>query len=123
MEQNQLAQFNKQSYLNLETTRKSGQAVATPVWFVQEGERLYVRTQDGSGKVKRIRNNPDVRVMLCGVRGEPKGEWVAARASFADEAGARRANQLLNKKYGLVKLLFELQSKLSKTVYTVIVIE
>jgi len=32
---NSLEQFSKMKYLNLETFRKSGQGMQTPVWFVQ----------------------------------------------------------------------------------------
>ena len=39
-----LAQFLNQKYINLETYKKSGQAVHTPVWFVQDNGVLYVRT-------------------------------------------------------------------------------
>lgn len=50
-----LAQFAHQNYLNFETFRKSGGSVKTPVWFVQDGDKLFVRTANSSGKVKRIR--------------------------------------------------------------------
>jgi PPOX class probable F420-dependent enzyme len=53
-----LQQFEKQQYLNLETFRKNGDGVKTPIWFVQAGEKLYVRTGGESGKVKRIHNHP-----------------------------------------------------------------
>ena len=49
--------FTSQQYLNLETFRKNGAAVKTPVWFVQDGDATFVRTLANSGKVKRIRNN------------------------------------------------------------------
>ena len=57
-----LDQFQKQKYLNLETFRKSGESMRTPVWFVQDGESLYVHTVANSGKVKRIRNNGRVNI-------------------------------------------------------------
>ena len=50
-----IAQFAKKQYLNLETFRKNGDGVKTPVWFAQEGESLYVMTIPTSGKAKRIR--------------------------------------------------------------------
>ena len=59
------AAFAGQRYLNLETFKKSGQGVKTPVWFAAEPSvkldsndaKLYVYTIGVSGKVKRIRNN------------------------------------------------------------------
>lgn len=103
-----LQQFNKQSYLNLETFRKNGEGVRTPVWFWEDGGVLYVRTIDGSGKVKRARRNPQVRVAPCKVDGTPLGTWVSAEARFVDEAEAERVNRGLKKKYGLMKTLFDL---------------
>jgi len=102
-----LDQFRKRSYLNLETYRKNGQAVPTPVWFVQDGGLLYVRTFASSGKVKRVRNNSRVRVVPCDYRGKPRGEWVEGQAQLVDEPEAERINQLLKKKYGLVKAFFD----------------
>ncbi len=87
-----LVQFANQQFMNVETFRKNGQGVQTPVWFVQDDRTLYVRTVDGSGKVKRIRNNPRVRVMPCGVRGEPMGEWVEGQARFADADESKKVN-------------------------------
>ena len=117
-----LAQFRKQQYLNVETFRKNGQGVPTPVWFVQDGDTLYVRTVDGSGKVKRIRNNPRVRVTPCDVGGKPKGEWVEGQARFASADESKKVNGLLTRKYGLMKVMFELMGKFQGRKYTVIAI-
>lgn len=118
-----LTQFAGHLYLNLETYRKNGQAVATPVWFVQEQDTFYVRTVADSGKIKRIRNNPRVRVMPCGMRGEPEGEWVEGYAREADAAQAGHARKLFDKKYGLRKKLFELVNRLDESKMTIIVIQ
>lgn len=59
--------FDNHQYLNIETFRKSGVGVQTPVWFVRKGDALYVWTQANSGKAKRIHNNGRVR----GSVGEP----------------------------------------------------
>ena len=42
-----LKQFEGQSFLNLETFRRNGSGVKTPVWFTQDGQTLYVRTVAG----------------------------------------------------------------------------
>lgn len=113
--------FKNQSYLNLETTRKSGQAVPTPVWFVERDGALYVRTEAQAGKVKRIRNNPQVRIVPCGSRGELKGEWVEASAQLVEDgATSEKINSMLNKKYGLLKAAFDMLGKLNKREYTTI---
>ena len=103
-----LSQFTGKKYLNLETYRKTGAAVRTPLWFAQDEAEaegvLYVYSEAGSGKVKRIRNNPRVRVVPSDMRGNPKGEWVEARAEILDATGAARGHQLLRRKYLLKRV-------------------
>lgn len=114
----------KQQYLNLETFRKSGASMKTPVWFVQEGETLYVRTVANSGKVKRIRNNATVNIAPCKVDGALLGEWIPALArEVKDPETARKVDRLLDKKYGLQKKLFAMASALQKRQDTILEIK
>jgi uncharacterized protein len=39
---NFLEQLTKQKYLNLETFRKNGESMKTPVWFVQQEGTIFV---------------------------------------------------------------------------------
>lgn len=96
-----LAELANHKYINLETYRKNGQPVSTPVWFMIDNNLIYVVTSSDTGKAKRLRNNPDVRIMPSGFRGEPKGKWIEGKARFAEGAEAERAIQLRKKKYGL----------------------
>lgn len=64
-----LDQLTQQQYMNLETFCKSGVGVKTPVWFVQDGDTIFVRTVANSGKVKRIRNNGLVNIAPCKANG------------------------------------------------------
>ena len=110
-----LKQFEKQQYLNIETLRKNGQGVKTPVWFVQDGETLRVWTYAGSGKVKRIRRDGSVRVVPSTAAGEPRGEWVSAQAVVDDSPEAvQHVESLMKKKYGLLFLLFRGQANRKK---------
>jgi PPOX class probable F420-dependent enzyme len=59
-----------QKYISLATFRMNGAKVATPVWFGDDGDKLYVMTRSISGKFKRIRNNGQVRVAPCTIRGQ-----------------------------------------------------
>lgn len=95
------SQFAGCDYLNLESYRKTGVPVRTPLWFAQDDADgvLYVYSVADSGKVKRIRNNPKVRVVPSDIQGNPKGEWVEASAQILDEAGAARGQRLLRQKY------------------------
>jgi PPOX class probable F420-dependent enzyme len=107
---NSLEQFSKKKYLNLETFRKSGQGMRTPVWFVQDGEIIYVQTMAISGKVKRIRNNGRVNIAPCKMDGKLNGSWVPALArEVTDPEVSMAADRLLDKKYGLLKKIFSNQ--------------
>ena len=108
------APFAGQKYLNLESYRKTGQPVRTPVWFAAGDGVFYAYSLADSYKIKRIRNNPQVRVAPCDARGNVKGEWVDATARILDEAGARRTHELLNRKYGLLKRALDLLAKLRR---------
>jgi PPOX class probable F420-dependent enzyme len=99
--------FANHKYLSLETFKKSGQGVKTPVWFAADpkaklasGEaRLYAYTTGNTGKVKRIRNNPRVKIAPCDMRGNVLGGWLDARAEIVTGAEAAYGDDLLNKKY------------------------
>lgn len=101
------AAFRNQKYLSLETFKKSGEGVKTPVWFAADpntdvgtgGARLFVYTIGVSGKVKRIRNNNRVKIAPCSMRGDVKGEWHEARAEFVTGDEATRGMGLINRKY------------------------
>jgi len=99
-----LAQFGGQKYISLETFKKNGQGVKTPVWFVLHQDAFYLYTKADSWKVKRIRNNPRVRVAVCNVRGIIKGPSVDAKASLVEGDERLTADKLLDRKYFLKKL-------------------
>jgi hypothetical protein len=117
-----LDQFEKQKYLSLESYRKDGRAVATPVWFAQERGIFYIYSLADAGKVKRIRNNSRVRIAPCDARGKLKGSWVDAEASILDASGAEHGHNLLNQKYGALKRIGDFFSKLRKRKRAVIAI-
>ena len=111
MRESTFAPLGRHKYISLETFRKNGQGVKTPVWFVMHGDALYVYTESDSWKVKRIRNNPRVRVAVCNARGDVKGPWVEATASIVEGDERRTADKLFDRKY-LLKRIFNLLTKL-----------
>ncbi len=118
------SQFEGHQYLNIETFRKNGQGVKTPVWFVAEAGALYVWTQADSGKAKRIRRDGAVKIAPSRGDGAVLGDWVAARALVdASPAALEQLKKLMGKKYGLMFSLFGLMGKLRKTEYTAIKIQ
>lgn len=101
-----------QQYMNLTTYRKSGVAMVTPVWFALEstagGDRIVMITAPIAGKLKRIRNNPKVEVGPSNGRGKPLGPTLSAQARILSEAEGAIAENLLNRKYGIMKKLWNL---------------
>jgi len=93
-----------QKYISLTTFRKNGVGVATPVWFGEDDGKLYVMTRSDMGKTKRIRNNPQVKVAPCTIRGKVTGAEVAATARLLPAKEHARARQAINRKYWLARL-------------------
>lgn len=100
MSSDKISNLEGHKYINLETYKKSGQAVRTPVWFVISENQIFITTRPDTGKVKRIRNNQKVKIMPCGMKGEPKGDWIEGTARFANETESQNVVNLRNKKYG-----------------------
>lgn len=125
-----IAQFARAKYLNLETFRKTGVGVCTPVWFAQDlchsspsTTVFYVYSEADAGKVKRIRNNPKVRIAPCTLRGNLVGAWVDARAYICEAEQSAHAQELLRKKYGWLKISGDFFSRLMRHHQAVIAIE
>ena len=89
------------NYVSFATRKRSGDWVATPVWFAPEGGSYYVFSAGGAGKVKRLRNFSESRIAPCTFSGSLTGEWVDTQAFLLetpeDEATALAA---LRRKYG-----------------------
>ena len=99
--ENKLEPFLDQKYINLETYKKDGTTIRTPVWFVIDKNLIYVITRDSTGKVKRLGNNQNVRIVPCSFKGEPKNEWVKGAAEKIRGEEADKVIKLRKKKYGM----------------------
>ncbi|MGB8730801.1 MAG: PPOX class F420-dependent oxidoreductase [Candidatus Sulfotelmatobacter sp.] len=98
------SEIHGQKYISLTTFRKNGVGVATPVWFGEEGDKLYVMTRSDMGKTKRIRNNPQVKVAPCTIRGKVTGAEFSATARLLPPEEHARARATVNRKYLLARL-------------------
>ena len=116
---NQLEQFHDQKYINLETYKKDGTPVRTPVWFVIDNDLIYVITRESTGKVKRLKNNHDVRIVLCSFKGEPKNDWLKGKAEKIVGEKADMVISLRKKKYGISARLVGLLRKGNSIVYSI----
>ena len=112
MSSQSLAPFAGQRYLNLESCKRDGTPVQTPVWFAEEQGVLYVYTLANAGKVKRIRRNPRIRIAPCTMRGTVIGPWAEAEATIVDATTAAHGHTLLRHKYGWLKGIGDVFSRM-----------
>ncbi len=99
-------EIRNQRYISLATFRKTGVPVRTPVWFAEENDKLYFMTSSKLGKYKRIRNNPNVTVAPCTMRGRITGPEFAATVRILLPHEHQRARRLINAKYWLARIPF-----------------
>jgi len=113
-DESSLKALDRERYLSLATFRRNGRAVETPVWFAARDGKLYVFTDGTSGKVKRLRANPRIRVAPCDARGKLKGEWGEGTCRCVDEpATVQAAYRVLRAKYGMQMRILDFFSRLS----------
>ena len=109
-----LAAFDRESYLSLATKRRDGRMVETPVWFAASGGRLYVFSEAKAGKVKRLRNFPEVRVAACNFRGRVHGPWFQGKGRRVEDAATvAAAYAALRRKYGWQMAIGDFFSRLT----------
>lgn len=97
-------ELGTQRFVSLTTYRMSGAPVSTPVWIGWDGEALIVTTPAASGKVKRLRRNPNVELRPCGRTGrvEADSAVLSGRVTvLTDPSGREQATRILRRKYGL----------------------
>ena len=101
-----------QKYISLITFRKNGTAVPTPVWFGEKNEKLYIVTRSDSGKSKRIRNNSQVRIAPCTLRGRITGPEFGATARVLPPEAWQWARTTVREKYWLARLSIRSKSNI-----------
>jgi PPOX class probable F420-dependent enzyme len=100
-------------YINLETFRKDGSGVKTPVWAATLAGKLVVTTDGTSHKVKRLRNDPKIRAAACDARGNVRGPWHGGTARILDAAEIAEAESALARKYGFQYALLNVLSTIA----------
>ena len=90
------------TYVLLTTYKRDGTPVATPLHVATRDGHVYVRTFDPSGKIKRIRNNPDAEVAPSTLRGKALGAGRPVRARILAGAESDVAAAALAEKYPIL---------------------
>ncbi len=111
-----LSRFQGEKVMSLETFRRNGEPARTPVWFLEEDGVIYVHTDDSTGKVKRIRRNPRVRVAPSHFRGKPKADYIEARAELeTNPETVEKYRSRIYKKYGIQGTLTTFMQRFSRS--------
>ena len=76
--------------------RRSGQTISIPVWFVLEGEKLYLLPVQGSDTqwYKNVLKNPAIRIDARGAEAELRAEPIT------DSAAVKSVIEKFREKYG-----------------------
>lgn len=111
------AAVGRASYVSFTSYRKNGSPVSTPVWIAPDGEDLYFFSDTDAFKVKRIRNNPDVTLQPCDVRGRVKdgAPLVTGLAEVLDHADTPRVRRIVNRKYRILGTIGTMFSRVRGT--------
>jgi PPOX class probable F420-dependent enzyme len=106
-------------YCLLVTYKRNGDAVPTAVWFGLRDGNAYIRSEADVAKVKRIRNNPRVRLAPCTARGRPLGPAAEGSARVLEHPGGEEENAeaALKANYGLGRRIYERTGSALATVY------
>ena len=94
-------------YVNLVSYKKSGKPVSTPVLIIQNNNCGIIRTFSNSGKVKRIKNNSEVKLSPSTINGRIIGNDVNAIARILDSSNIelmRKIEELFKNKYKWYKI-------------------
>jgi PPOX class probable F420-dependent enzyme len=106
--------FDSERFVSMETFKKDGRGVKTPVWVAPLDGRLVVVTDGTSFKVKRLRNNVKCRLAACTRRGHVTGPFHEATGKvIADARDSARADAALRKKYGWQITVLDVASTLT----------
>ena len=114
MNTNEIEFLEGSSYISFATRKRSGEWVATPVWFAPDRGSYYVFSAGAAGKVKRLRNFSESRIAACTMSGTLTGEWRDTSAYVLEKsADADIALRALRRKYGWQMLLADFFSNLT----------
>jgi hypothetical protein len=104
-------------FLSVTSFKRDGTGVATPVWFVSDGSRLFAFTDLHSPKVWRIRRNPHVLIASCRPGGKLRKEPVPARAEVLTATPElERVRELLTERYRISYRLVMLVYRLGRRI-------
>lgn len=109
------------TFVSIESFRKNGTGVKTPVWITHEDGKLYCWTGADSWKVKRIRNNPEVKLAESDAQGNLHSEQVTAVGKVLDNPqDVKTQVGRMAKKFGIQFRMFQIMGFFRRSKYVAI---
>ncbi|ETT23886.1 hypothetical protein RAJCM14343_0741 [Rhodococcus aetherivorans] len=99
----ELEPFVAEKVVLLQTRKRDGSWVDTPVNIAVRGGRAYFRTPGRASKNKRLKNFPEVRISPCTWRGRVTGSAVEATARLLSGAESVAAARAIDRKYPVLQ--------------------
>ncbi len=100
------SRLSKAKFISLETYKRNGEAVRTPVWFVEENGLVYFHSPAKSWKIKRLQRNPIVRLAPCSRSGKIHGDWLKGKVTLIDgEEGKKIVKRVNSSLSGLDRII------------------
>jgi len=106
-----LKELESKKHISLETYRRNKEPVRTPVWFVIKDNSILVVTREKTGKMKRIRNDQQVKIAACTMRGKITGKWMSGIVEVLTDAEITNAVKLRDMRYGLAAKIAKFASR------------
>ena len=108
--------LHDEKYLSFTTFKSDGTPKPTPVWIADLGDgTMGFTTGEDSWKVKRLRNNPNVVLQPCNMKGEITEGTQSVQATAVAIVGGpelARARSAIDAKYGFATTLIKAFNKL-----------
>ena len=109
-----ISDFIDGQYINIETFKKDGSSVRTPVWYIIQDDLIFIRSDRNSWKVKRIRKNSHVKISKCNMFGKTNSELFDGTASIKEKTNQINMDEFFDKKYGIKNKILKLMYKIKK---------
>jgi PPOX class probable F420-dependent enzyme len=104
-------QLESEKYISLETYKKNNESIKTPVCFVIKNDLIFIVTGNETGKIKRLKNNQNVKIATCTFKGKIKSEWFEGTAKILTETETKEIVKQQDKRYGIMSKIVRFFSK------------
>ena len=103
-------EIDNAKYVSFVSFRKSGEAIATPVWIAPFEDGYGFTIESTSGKAKRLAHTPRATIQACNIKGviTPGATVYNCEASLVLHKRAEEVRDAIAHKYGLTYKVFSI---------------